>query len=94
MVHYCASQTTSIKKSAGISDVTIYPNPSNGKFVIEANATTKQTIQIYDINGKVVLSQVIHDKTNIDISGLNEGVYNISIGSNEGIINKRLVIVK
>jgi len=51
-------------------------------------------MQIYDVNGKLVLSQPISGKTNIDASFLNEGVYNISIICNEGVVNKRLVIVR
>ncbi|HEX7413912.1 MAG TPA: choice-of-anchor tandem repeat GloVer-containing protein [Bacteroidia bacterium] len=74
--------------------VTIYPNPNNGSFVIETNIAEKQTVNVYDVNGKIVLSQNINGKTTIDASTLNEGVYNISIISNEGVVNKRVVIVK
>ncbi|MHB8259223.1 MAG: T9SS type A sorting domain-containing protein [Bacteroidia bacterium] len=74
--------------------IRVYPNPNNGSFVIEPSNTTKQTMQVYDVNGKLVLSQVINGKTTIDANSLNEGVYNISLISNEGVVNKRLVIVK
>jgi type IX secretion system substrate protein len=87
--------TTGINKLSSVSNtINIYPNPSNGSFIIETNATTKQTIQMYDVNGKLVLSQIINDKTNIDAGSLNEGIYNISIISNEGVVNKRLIIVR
>ncbi|MHB8260802.1 MAG: choice-of-anchor tandem repeat GloVer-containing protein [Bacteroidia bacterium] len=72
----------------------IYPNPNNGSFVIEPNSSAKQTMQVYDVNGKMVLSQTINGKTSIDASCLNEGVYNISLISNEGVVNKRVVIVR
>jgi hypothetical protein len=49
---------------------------------------------MYDVNGKLVLSQTINGKTSIDASNLNEGVYNINIISNEGVVNKRMVIVR
>ncbi len=75
-------------------NINIYPNPNNGSFVIETNTTTKQTMQVYDVNGRMVLSQTLTGKTNIDASSLNEGVYNINIISNEGVVNKRLVIVR
>ncbi len=75
-------------------DVNIYPNPNNGSFVIESSSATKQTMQVYDVNGKVVLSQTITGKTTIDARNLNEGFYNISLQSNEGVVNKWLVIVK
>ena len=90
-----AGNTTGIKQIADNKEqITIYPNPSNGNFVIEPNNTASKTMQMYDINGKLVLSQVINGKTNISATSLNEGVYNISITSNEGIVNKRLIVVK
>ncbi len=89
------------RHAAGIKQITsennlinIYPNPNNGSFVIEPSRAAKQTMQVYDVNGKLVLSQIINGKTTIDASSLSEGVYNISIISNEGIVNKKLVIVK
>jgi type IX secretion system substrate protein/peptidase C39-like protein len=72
----------------------IYPNPSKGNFSIETSFTTNQTMQLHDINGNLVLSQTINGKTNIDAATLNEGVYNISIIGNEGVLNKKLVIVR
>ncbi len=90
-----AGQTTGIEEFTNNNEqLNIYPNPNNGSFVIEPSSATKQTMQVYDINGKLVLSQTINGKTSIDASSLNEGVYNISLQSNEGIINKRVVIVR
>ena len=76
------------------NQIKVYPNPNKGSFVIEPSNTAKQTMQVYDVNGKLVLSQTINGKTIIDGSSLNEGVYNISLQSNEGVVNKRLVIVR
>ena len=80
------------------NQVSIYPNPNNGSFIIETSgqATTKQTVQIYDVSGRLVFSQNINGTTTIDASSLNEGVYTISITSSPavGSINKKLVIVR
>jgi len=77
------------------SSYLIYPNPNNGNFIIESQNTLYNVhCTLYDVNGKAVLSQTINGKTTIDASILNEGVYNISIISSEGIANKKLVIVK
>jgi type IX secretion system substrate protein/parallel beta helix pectate lyase-like protein len=86
---------TGIIKNTNNNELNIYPNPNNGSFVIEPQNTLYNVhCIVYDVNGKTVLSQVINGKTTIDASGLNEGVYNISIIGNEGTINKRIVIVK
>lgn len=74
--------------------ILIYPNPAQNNFTVEVSNTDKQTLQVFDINGNQILSQTITGKTLIDASNLSSGVYNISITSNVGVINKRLVIVK
>jgi uncharacterized repeat protein (TIGR01451 family) len=73
----------------------LYPNPSNGNFTIELNTKEKQTLQVFDITGNVVLSQTIENgKTIIDGSHLASGIYNINIKGNNSVANKKLVIVK
>ena len=84
--------TTGIK-TINDKQISIYPNPNNGSFVVETN-NTKQFMQVYDVTGKVVLSKTITEKTTIDAGGLSDGVYNVSLTSNKGVVNKRLVIVR
>jgi type IX secretion system substrate protein len=84
----------SIEQYTALENVSIYPNPNNGSFVIEPSSATKQTMQVYDVTGKLVLSQTLNGKTNIDASSLSEGIYNISIINSNGVVNKRLVIVR
>ena len=100
---YCLNSTGINQLSEKNAQVNIYPNPNKGSFVVETDGTTKQTMQIYDVTGKMVLSQIIQPTPNpskegnvitVDVVNLNDGVYNVSLQSNEGTINKRLVIVR
>ena len=94
-VYYYHIGITGIKQIVNNNvQLNIYPNPNNGSFVIEPSIATKQTMQVYDVSGKVVLSQILNGKTTIDASSFSGGIYNVSIISNEGVINKRLVIVR
>ncbi len=88
------NRMSGIKSLSNASQVNIYPNPNKGNFTIETTATEKQTVQVFDVNGKLVFSQTINGNINVDASNLAEGVYNVSIMGNEGVVNKRLVIVK
>lgn len=72
----------------------IYPNPAKNNFTIETSTTEKQTLQIFDVNGKQVLMQIINGTTTIAVDNFSQGVYNVSLTSSTGIANKRLVIVK
>jgi type IX secretion system substrate protein len=79
------------------NNISIYPNPANKIINLELKIKDIGNTQytLYDVNGKVVKQVVIYNlKSIIDVSDLNEGVYNISISSSEGVVNKRIVIVK
>jgi serine/threonine-protein kinase len=76
------------------NEIVVYPNPAQNNLIIETNSSEKQSLQIFDVNGNLILSQSINDKTNVDASSLNTGVYNISIIGSEGVTNKRLVIIR
>jgi len=91
---HVVSSTTGIKTVSATNQTNLYPNPAQNNFIIETNNTDKQTIQVVDISGKIVLSQAINGTTTIDASNFNAGVYNLSIISNNGVVNKKLVIVK
>jgi len=82
--------------------LTVYPNPTSGKFIIETKSTEKQTVQVFDLNGRLVLSQDLtptlskgeRGTATLDATTLNEGIYNLTIKSSSGVINKKLVIVR
>jgi uncharacterized repeat protein (TIGR01451 family) len=88
-------QVVSVKENFKELQSFVYPNPTNGIFTIELTTKEKQSIQMYDITGNVVLSQSVENgKAIIDANHLAAGIYNISIKGDSGIANKKLVIVK
>jgi hypothetical protein len=87
-------QLASINKFQNPSLLAIYPNPAQNNFTIEVSGKEKQTLQLFDINGRLVLTQTMQNKTNIDVSNFNAGVYNLSLISNEGMTNKKVLIIK
>ncbi|HXU27749.1 MAG TPA: T9SS type A sorting domain-containing protein [Bacteroidia bacterium] len=92
---YCESPAfLDIKKLSNNNQLNIYPNPAHNNFTIETTASDKQTMHLFDITGKMVLTQNIEGKAIIDVSGLSAGVYNLSLTSFEGTINKKLIIIK
>ncbi|HEX7414637.1 MAG TPA: T9SS type A sorting domain-containing protein, partial [Bacteroidia bacterium] len=91
---WVCSNKTGIEQFANSNEATIYPNPTSNQFIIEATTTNKLTLYLYDVNGRLVLTKSVSGKATIDVSSLNEGVYTVSIISNEGVVNKKLVILR
>ena len=86
-------QHVGIKNLAGNSEMLLaYPNPNNGVFIIETNSTEKQTLQISDITGKIVLSQYINSKITIDVNDLDNGIYFVQLKTNNNISTQRIIV--
>ncbi|HEX7415184.1 MAG TPA: T9SS type A sorting domain-containing protein [Bacteroidia bacterium] len=90
-----------IQQVAGINEqVTVYPNPASTSINVtlrQAQGTTA-SIEIYNTIGERVYSSPVGGGKDgalaINVSDLAEGVYTISITTNVGVVNKRVVIVR
>lgn len=75
-------------------EFSIYPNPSNGFFVVESiNQILLDRIEVYTIYGQKILNESFQ-KTQIkevDLSQLSNGVYLVNIYSDSNVITKRII---
>lgn len=76
------------------STIKISPNPTIGLFYIETNSSNKQTIDLYDMNGKHVFSKSIKGSAEIDVTNLEAGVYNLIIRSGASTTSRKLVKIR
>ena len=76
------------------NQVNVYPNPNNGNFTVETSETSNQLLEVFDLTGRLVLSQTITGKADINASSLTNGIYNIKISGNNNVVNKRIVVSK
>jgi hypothetical protein len=75
-------------------DIAIYPTISAGTFYITGNEINKEII-IYNLIGeKIYSSQINSGKAEIDLSKQTSGIYFLNIKSEQGIINKKLILNK
>ena len=77
-----------------IAETKLYPNPTTGYFTIEPITPEPQTIELIDISGKLVFTQLIKGKTEFDFSAFDKGVYKLTISNGINSTNKRLLIVR
>jgi hypothetical protein len=95
------SPATIIQQYQNISNLNVFPNPAIDKLNISFNSTVSDNFQftLFDITGKTLINQNIkstigENKTTIDVSELDNGIYFYTISnsvisqSNKIIINK------
>ena len=66
-----------LNNPATLSYIKIYPNPTNGKFTIDAE--NFEGVEVYDVSGRLILESKL--KT-IDLEGQSKGLYLLKINAN------------
>ena len=81
--------TVSDINNAIFSEIFIYPNPTNGTFIIES----KGDLEIYNLIGEKIFEQkLIADKTEIALKNQVTGVYCIKIIAGNKIYSQKITI--
>jgi hypothetical protein len=73
-----------------LPDINIYPNPSKDWMKIDGISEVS-VVKIFDITGKLVLSQEYQVDDRIDISCLTPGMYILNIKNSEGEFNQKII---
>jgi len=87
---------TSIEDNS-YSAFNVYPNPNNGILNISlTNSTDKQTIEIKNIIGQTVYSQIAGNSstTTINLSDINKGIYTVSLINENGTSSTKKIIIQ
>ncbi len=94
--------TTGVKNIASVASADMYPNPSDGNFIVSitnyesAIAKGNCSLQIKDLAGRIVQSfNITNSTTNIQATGLSNGVYFWEVYSGNKLIDKgKIAVVK
>jgi hypothetical protein len=73
----------------------VYPNPSNGEFVIALDATAKYDVTITNVLGQTVYSGTTSSddlKTEIDLSNFGKGVYTVELKNNNSTYVEKVIV--
>jgi len=74
-----------------ISSINVYPNPTHGDFIIESQEPVTQ-VEIHGVDGKLIREVKTSGISNrIDLQNEPDGIYFITIHTNEKVITKQVV---
>ena len=89
--------------SESTSELSIYPNPNNGSFILDFHSAMDKdediTVTIKTVTGMVVYSRIInaadgHFKGQVDTKYLEQGLYIVSVLQGEESLNQTIAILK
>jgi hypothetical protein len=74
-------------------DLVLYPNPTSAKLFIKTSGIIIKRISLYDLNGRLLLHQ-LDNLEQIDVSGLQPGLYQLILDTDQGrSVTRKIVVV-
>ena len=74
-------------------EVSLFPNPANGKVTIEGNGLTR--VELFDVQGRKLSEYLnLNEKLDIDVTHFDNGIYFVKLYSDNITVTKRLVVIK
>ncbi len=85
---------TSVPKNIRQTEIMAYPNPTKGKVFIDLSLFEASTISVYDLAGRLVLTNQFDNssRVSIDLSGQTPGIYLMHIRTESSHQIKKLVV--
>lgn len=72
-------------------NVKVFPNPNHGQFQLVSEAK-KQTIEVYNFSGNLILKQEVSGDETIDLKGAPRGIYLMKVRSGETVTDKKIIV--
>lgn len=92
-VNMSVNACTSVFEAVQNPQITLQPNPSDGKFIINYSGTNSGTLQIFDLTGKLILEST--QATNfVDITSRPKGIYYALLKDKDSVIAQRKLIIE
>ncbi len=87
------SANSSVKNIADVVGLKIYPNPNNGAFTVSNNNGSAMKIEVYNLLGSKILSQVSNDDTSlINLGDVAKGIYLVKVTINEVTTTTKITV--
>lgn len=93
-IYKITAPNASVEDIDNQNKIKIYPNPASDKIFVEGINQENLNAEFITLEGRVILNKNLNSDNSIDISGLNSGIYFVTIKSNQNKIYTQKIIVK
>lgn len=95
-VGYCP-RPGRMEQQAAMASLQVFPNPSNGHFVVVPGTASDGGVVVADLMGRKIQDfriQADHDKYSVDLSGQPKGIYILSVRTIGGATETRKIVLE
>lgn len=86
-------QTGEIPHLLNANRFIVYPNPTNGLFTLQMSKVEQVQVKIFNVIGECVYQNIsISSNQQIDLTSQLSGIYTMQLRTEQGVINKKIVI--
>lgn len=91
----CPTATSVQNQEVEDGSIVIFPNPSNGTFIINTFGKSMNEMQLLDVTGRCLISQNISSELmQFDLADTPNGIYFVKLLSAEGCVVKKITVIK
>lgn len=91
-VRLITDPTIGISEVDHLNGITVFPNPSNGIFRVNAEVAGVYTVEVTNVIGEIVHAERINGSTEIDLSNVAKGVYMVRVSSETASTVQRVTL--
>jgi len=96
-LHNLINSNVSVEETDFVnSNMFVYPNPANDFLVVKTNEGIRiNTVEIYDITGKVVRTESGLNKLSHQINGVDQfpaGLYLVKVTTDQGLVTRKVFV--
>lgn len=74
------------------NSISVFPNPAIDQLNIASSSTQKTTAQLFDVNGKLQIEQVVDANATMSLKALSKGIYVLKLNNNTQHITRKIVV--
>lgn len=91
---FCNSEVGIVETQSSSEELTVYPNPGADEFSVTAQQTILR-YELINLQGQVILSSEVNSPAvKIDVAGLPNGIYVLTVYTQEGVMKEKVEIVR
>ena len=83
---------TNLNTSSIHNEISIFPNPTSGLFTIQTKTDKTTTVEILNLQGKIIYKNHINNTQTIDLTNNAKGIYLVNITTTDGFEVYKIII--